>query len=119
MTSGKYPSVRPWKSVKTRTTVSALRRPTTRLTISFVSGSMITWSQKLPCLASSGSSGSQFLSFFPHEGPGLVGLNLPGVDVADQAVVEEFGVLTEALRETQDGVAADLAQAGSGADAAA
>src|SRR5690348_17440248 len=32
---------------------------------------------------------------FPHEGPGLVGLDLLGVDVADHTVVEALGVLAE------------------------
>src|SRR5262245_1494278 len=80
---------------------------------------MMTWSQKLPWLASSGSRGSQCLSFFPHEGPGLVDLDLFGLDAPDGAVMEEFGVLAEASDEAQDGVAADLAQPGCGADAAA
>src|SRR5439155_13272901 len=87
--------------------------------ISFVCGSRITWSQKLPCKSSAGSAGSQCLSFFPHEGPGLVGLDLLGVNVLDVAVVKEFGVAAEALGEAQDRVAADLAQAGGGADTAA
>src|SRR6202042_1118056 len=69
--------------------------------------------------ASSGSSGSHCLSFFPHKGPGLVGLDLLGLDTADQAVVEAFGVLAETLRETQHGVEADLTQPRRGAAATA
>src|SRR4051794_21743540 len=41
------------------------------------------------------------------------------MDVSDVAVVEAFGVVTEQLGEAQDRVAADLAQPGRGADAAA
>src|SRR5262245_33460063 len=59
------------------------------------------------------------LSFFPHEGPGLVGLDLPGLDTADLAVVEAFGVLAEAGGETQDGVEADATQPSGGAAAGA
>ena len=55
------------------------------------------------------------MSFFPHEGPGLVGLDLLGREAADLAVVEEFGVLAEALGEAQDGVEADATQPGGGA----
>jgi len=55
------------------------------------------------------------LSFFPHEGPGLVGLDLLGRQAADLAIVEEFGVLAEALGEAQDGVEADATQPGGGA----
>src|SRR6516165_10925011 len=80
---------------------------------------MITWSQWLPCAASSGSSGSHCLSFFPHKGPGLIGLNLLGLDAADPVVVEVFGVLAEPLGEAQDGVEADLAKPRRGAAATA
>src|SRR5207249_11737483 len=80
---------------------------------------MMMWSQQLPCRASAGSAGSQFLSFFPHEGPGLVGLDLPGLDAPDHAVVKLLGVLAEAGREAQDGVEADAAQPGGGAAAGA
>src|SRR3954466_2289683 len=89
------------------------------LTISLVSGSMMTWPQKLPWSASPGSRGSQCLSFFPHEGPGLVGLDLLGLDAPDHAVVEELGVMAETLGEAQDGVEADAAQPGGGAAAGA
>src|SRR5262249_30824675 len=104
---------------KTWTTVSAWRRPTTRLTISLVSGSMITWSHWLPRAASSGSSGSHCLPFFPHKGPSLVGLDLLGLEAANPVVVEVFGVLAEPLGEAQDGVEADLAQPRRGAAATA
>src|SRR5262249_39660313 len=56
---------------------------------------------------------------FPHEGPGLVGLDLLGLDAPDQAVVEALGVLAEACREAQDGVEADTAKPSGGAAAAA
>ena len=59
------------------------------------------------------------MSFFPHEGPGLVGLDLPGLDAPDHAVVKLLGVLAEAGREAQDGVEADAAQPGGGAAAGA
>src|SRR5262249_38156534 len=80
---------------------------------------MITWSQWLPCVASSGSSGSHRLSFFPHKGPGLVGLNLLGLEAANPVVVEVLGVLAEPLGEAQDGVEADLAKPRGGAAATA
>src|SRR5258708_30001737 len=86
---------------------------------SFVSGSIIAWSQQLPCSASSGSSGSHCLSFFSHKGPGLIGLDLLGLNASDLAVVEAFGVLAEALGETQDGVEADPTQTRRGTAAAA
>src|SRR5436190_1844561 len=57
------------------------------------------------------------LVFF--EGPGFVGLDLLRTDAADLRVVEAFGVSAEALGETQDGVEADIAQAGGGADTGA
>jgi hypothetical protein len=50
------------------------------------------------------------LAFFPHEGPGLVGLDLLGLDAADLTVMEQLGVLTRALGEARDGVEADLTQ---------
>src|SRR5277367_5151476 len=112
---GNAPSVRSKKSVKTCTTVSAFRGPTARLMISLLSGSRITWSQQLPCSASAGSSGLHRLSFFPHKGPGLVGLDLLRVEVADLLVVEAFRVLAEAFGEAQDGVETDATQAGRGA----
>src|SRR5262249_11948848 len=80
---------------------------------------MMTWSQWLPCVASSGSFGSHCLSFFPHKGPGLVGLNLLGLEAADPVVVEVFGVLAESVGEAQDGVEADLAKPRRGAAATA
>src|SRR6476659_6468789 len=67
----------------------------------------------------SGSLGSQFLSFFPHEGPGLVRLDLFGLNPSDHDVVEVFGVLTKANSETQDGVEADTTQTRRGAAACA
>jgi hypothetical protein len=53
--------------------------------------------------------------FFPHKGPGLVGLNLLGLEAANPVVVEVFGVLAEPLGEAQDGVEADLAKPRRGA----
>jgi pilus assembly protein Flp/PilA len=46
-------------------------------------------------------------------------LNLFGVDASDLTVMEAFSMVAEPLGETQNGVAADLAQPGCGADAAA
>src|SRR5262245_44475863 len=80
---------------------------------------MITWSHWLPRAASSGSSGSHCLSFFPHKCPSRVGLNLLGLEAANPVVVEVFGVLAEPLGEAQDGVEADLAKPGRGAAATA
>ena len=42
-----------------------------------------------------------------------------GLDASDAGIVEAFGVLAEALRETQDGVEADATEPGRGAAASA
>src|SRR3989304_2992244 len=59
------PSVRSLKSSTNASTFLAVRLPGTTLTTRRCSGSRATWSQLSPCLASSGSAGSQCFSFLP------------------------------------------------------
>src|SRR5262249_14361914 len=63
--------------------------------------------------------GSQCLSFFPHEGPGLIGLHLVDLDVLHQLLVELLGVPPGPSGEAEHGVEADAAEAGGGPPALA
>src|SRR6267154_823604 len=82
--------------------------------MSRLSVSRRTWSHQLPCSLSAGLSGLQCVSFFPHKGPGFVGLDLLGSDVLNHSVVEELGVFSRFVGESQDGVEGDTAQATGG-----
>ena len=66
-------------------------------------------------MSSAGLSGSQFLSFFPHIGPSFIGLDLFGSDVLNHLVMEALGVLPRFVREPQNGVEGDTAEATGGA----
>src|SRR6516165_1109346 len=90
-----------------------------RETMRRLSASSSTWSHQLPCCWSPGSPGSQCLSFFPHEGPGLIDLHLIDLDVPRQLVVELLGVVTRPVGEAEDGVETDAAQAAGGPQAGA
>src|SRR5262249_49899577 len=68
---------------------------------------------------SSGSFGSQLLPFFPHEGPGLVGLHRLGRDMADHRVVGGLGMAAGSGSGARGGVEADGAEAAGGPPALA
>src|SRR3954449_10763310 len=91
----------------------------TRETMRRLSASSSTWSHQLPRSRSPGALGSQCLSFFPHEGPGLVGLHLVDLDVLDHLVVELLSVVARPVGEAEDGVEADAAEAARGPQAVA
>src|SRR5579884_2755168 len=83
----------------------------TSVTISRLSASIRTWSQELPCCWSAGLLGSQCLSFFPHEGPGLIDLHLVDLDVLHHLLVEFLGMIADPMGDAKDGVEADATQA--------
>src|SRR6516164_7924403 len=90
-----------------------------RETMRRLSASSSTWSHQLPCSRSPGSLGSQCLSFFPHEGPGLIDLHLVDPDVPHQLLVELLGVSPSPAGEAEDRVEANAAEAGGGPHAGA
>src|SRR6516225_4295707 len=85
--------------------------------MSLLSGSISTWSHQLPDSRSSGLAGSQCLSFFPHEGPGLIDLDLAEPHVLHHLLVEGLGVLARPQGEAEDGVEAHAAEPAGGSHA--
>jgi hypothetical protein len=54
--------------------------------------------------------GWQCLSFFPHEGPRLVRLDLLDLDVLHELVVKELGMVPGSVGDAQDGIQPNAAQ---------
>src|SRR5438876_7584478 len=87
--------------------------------MSRLSVSSRTGSHQLPNCLSSVLAASPCLSFFPHKGPGFIGLDPLGLDVLDHLVVEALGMLASVVGEAEYGVEGDAAQAAGGPHAVA